>query len=233
MATKGQTARGRDIGKKSSDSLYVWHACIDCGKERWVIVDRGEPRSKRCRSCGNRRTMLGLTGERSRNWKGGRYVKNSNYVHIRLQPNDFFYPMVCKNGYVLEHRLVVAQALGRCLLPWEIVHHKEGVPKDDNRYPETLELLPTRKYHLIDQITKAYIKKLETELHKFRELLADGKLAYVDREADLISSISFNLGILHIEIGSLYENYPTNFNLTMERLRKVLSEQGWVREVKE
>ena len=69
--------------------------------------------------------------------------------------------MARNSNYVLEHRLVVAKALNRCLLPWETVHHKEGYAKDDNRYPETLELLPNPHKH--DALTKMtnYIRKLE------------------------------------------------------------------------
>lgn len=56
-----------------------------------------------------------------------------NYALVSKHPN------ATKNGYVLEHRIVVENVLGRLLKPDEIVHHKDGNRK--NNHPDNLEVM--------------------------------------------------------------------------------------------
>jgi hypothetical protein len=66
-------------------------------------------------------------GESHGQWKGGRLNKPGGYVWIRLYPEHPYYgKMAMSHGYILEHRLVMAEALGRPLDASETVHHIDG-----------------------------------------------------------------------------------------------------------
>lgn len=142
---------GREIGRKPPYMKFIWTACIDCGKERWVHYVKDKPAYLRCLHCANK-------GELNPSWGGGR-IKSGGYILMKLKPEDFFYSMTSIEGKVSEHRLIMAKHLNRCLLPWEIVHHKNGI-KDDNRI-ENLHLLPSRSLHIVDTLTKRRISVLE------------------------------------------------------------------------
>ena len=165
-------AKGRHRGYK------YWVICPVCEQGRWVKKE-GTKRPRftgMCRPC-HAKSASGPMENHS-NWKGGR-VRSGRYMRIRLSREDFFYPMAGK-GYVLEHRLVMAKALNRCLLPWEVVHHKNGV-KTDNRF-ENLELLPGQHFHISDSILKSSLRKLnktvirqQVIIDELNKLLSGGK----------------------------------------------------------
>lgn len=78
------------------------------------------------------------SGENHGSWKGGK-ITIGNYVSILLNSDHpFFSAMANTSGYVMEHRFVMAEFLGRPLLKTETVHHING-DTQDNRI-ENLQL---------------------------------------------------------------------------------------------
>jgi len=134
-----------DIRKNKWGHKQIWQACEVCGKERWVLFVNEQLCSTKCYKCQIDKLVQrnSKRGPAHPYWKGGRHINNAGYMILYLEPDNFFYPMAKgKRGkptrYVLEHRLVMAKSLGRCLMPFEKVHHKNG-DKLDNRL-ENLEL---------------------------------------------------------------------------------------------
>jgi hypothetical protein len=89
-----------------------------------------------------------MTGDTNPSWKGGvtYFKKKGNYKDIKhVRCPGAFMEMARKDGYVMEHRLVVAQAIGRPLTRTEVVHHVNHDPQD-NRL-ENLELFANNRDH--------------------------------------------------------------------------------------
>jgi hypothetical protein len=133
---------GKEIGKPLGSALsrYRWQACPHCGKTRWVQYSPSRPQDM-TRPCTQCRAYLHKTKDKR------------GYVYIKLKKEDFFYSMTDNRGYVLEHRLVMAQSLGRCLQKWEVIHHKNGI-KSDNQL-SNLELVSSNNQHIVDH-SKGY-----------------------------------------------------------------------------
>lgn len=163
----GEIKRSFELGRRGyAYRRWIWAACIECGKERWSILKHGTAQSLRCCKCANHPRR----GKNHPNWKGGISKNGHGYIIVMLQLGDFFYPMADSRGRVMEHRLVMAKHLNRCLLPWELVHHKgtryssDSIEnRSDNRL-ENLQLLPNRLYHVTDSRTKHYLHRLEKRI---------------------------------------------------------------------
>lgn len=145
-----------------------WGECAECGKEVWFQPWQ-EKRARFCsRECATKAQETVGTEERVcvscgrtfvfrlRNKGTGKFctaacmhryraeqsvgktkINPQGYVMVR-QPD---HPAAYGRGWVLQHRLIMEQILGRYLLHEENVHHINGV-RDDNR-PENLELWNT------------------------------------------------------------------------------------------
>ena len=177
MPKIGEIKKAYELGKKTEGKYrnrkYIWSVCEKCGKKRWgeLKVRDGEQRRKSCLSCAK-------VGQRVYRRNGDKYIGRKGYVDIWLTPDDFFFPMARQRenmrgvygGYVLEHRLAVAKALGRNLHSWEIVHHKHDKypagsieDKQDNRYPENLQLVTDDKHKQIT-ILENKIARLQKQI---------------------------------------------------------------------
>ena len=103
---------------------------------------------------------VGKVGIKATAWKGGLRRTTQGYIMIRnpYQPT----------GYIMKHRLIMEELLGRRLLPEEVVHHINGI-KDDNRM-ENLTLMDISEhqkgYHQLifeNQKLKQRISELERQ----------------------------------------------------------------------
>jgi len=111
-------------------------------------VHTGTVNEKRCLDCGQKITSRAIRcarcaqlGRRNASWKGGKRIVAGGYVAVHSPDH----PYKDKQGYVLEHRLVMEAHLGRPLLPTEVVHHIDGDTR--NNKVENLHLFSGQSAH--------------------------------------------------------------------------------------
>jgi len=166
MPIIGERRRADKIGKKGRSSC-VWAKCVSCGETRWVRLGYEHLPCKSCSSKAKGRAHRSANHPR---WRGGRRIGSDGYIQILLQPDDFYFSMAGKTGYVREHRLVIAKSLQRCLLPWEIVHHRNGV-RQDNRI-ENLKLLKGQADHTSMCILQKENERLKRQIRELQTRIA-------------------------------------------------------------
>lgn len=166
----GDIRKGKDIGRGGNpNQRYVWHGCAECGRERWVQVKGSKAKDLLCRSCGQR-------GERSHRWNGGR-GRNKGYLLVKLMPNSPYWAMANSKGYVQQHRLVMAESLGRCLARSEKVHHVDG--DQGNNAPSNLMLMSQANHNVLNGLCSHC--NLRREIRLLRWEVRELKLALQEK----------------------------------------------------
>ena len=93
-------------------------------------INAGKFCSRACRNAahpnpGRKEPRPEIRGERNPSWRGGAYIEpGKGYRMVRCP--DHLAVMARQNGYVLEHRLKMAESIGRPLSATEVVHHIDG-----------------------------------------------------------------------------------------------------------
>jgi DNA invertase Pin-like site-specific DNA recombinase len=133
--------KGNRYREFSPDEISEMRRLYESGMAQSAIADR----------CGSHQTIISRVlrangvearsrpaiGSRHGNWRGGA-ISVAGYRYVHLPVGHPFRSMAHRGGYVAEHRLRLAEKLGRPLEPHETVHHING-DKLDNR-TENLEL---------------------------------------------------------------------------------------------
>lgn len=126
----GDTIEYGDTRRDDKQRVRVWTKCKECGKDFWSLG------YDTCIPCAFA--------------PGAEYLDSKRKLYIRLAEDDPYYDMTFKQGYLgngwtAKARYIMAQHLGRCLDPWEQVHHRDGNKK--NFAIENLMLRKTKPKH--------------------------------------------------------------------------------------
>lgn len=169
--------------------------CEDCGEIREVNRNTAiiEKKEHPCRKCSNKRNGLKKIGRPS--WNSGRrlpqhqrqignkYICHHGYVLVYMADDSIKYGR--NDQYVLEHRKVMQDLLGRPLGKKEIIHHIDG--DKANNSSENLYLCSCMSHHrdvhngleeLAFELFKAGLIEFDREngVYKMAPLLSNGKM---------------------------------------------------------
>lgn len=141
-------------------TLYICEVCSNtipvehnyrkpkfCSRKCYLIDHKTKTLTTFCQFC--RKSFVQRVKGRQRLYcsKDCRSKAMTNVGHKYIGMNGYVYIKIAPKLYVLEHRLIMEQKLGRALKEDEHVHHKNEI-KTDNR-PENLNLYDSNSAHIV------------------------------------------------------------------------------------
>lgn len=112
-----------------------WKQHAHKGRAAWTAESHASYREK-------------MSGPNNPAWKGGVMTRRpkGNYIGpVYVRCPEHLTSMARADGYVMEHRLVMATMTGYPLLRTEVVHHLDHMPRHND--PRNLELWPDNRSH--------------------------------------------------------------------------------------
>lgn len=144
------------------DKELIEMICVSCGA-KWMIRRQRSIRSDfsgLCKRCANKNTRKAKREEHY-NWQGGNIADSYGYRMVMVDKDSPYYSMADRDGYAKQHRLIMAEYLGRCLKSTEIVHHINEDIEDNSLV--NLALLTSRNSHYRIHANEKYVLKLQAE----------------------------------------------------------------------
>lgn len=157
---------GYEVGRNSK-KFYIYHACVACGKERWITAyqSRRPKFAGICHSCFGRKMFPHPIGSQNPAWRGGRVTSGRKYFLIMCKEH----PRANAKGYVFEHVLVWERAHNMLKPKGWVVHHLNGISWDNR--PENLEAMPKGLHNNLGIHLKERIRQLEAKITSLEILL--------------------------------------------------------------
>ena len=141
---------------RKGGARYCSMACrnVAYARDPWrkALMRRIQVEGARVSNLPGNRPKHGSPMEKNGAWKGGvtMFKTHGNYAGVRyIRAKPEIRPMARKDGYVMEHRLVMAGMCGRLLTRTEVVNHLNHNPRDNRT--TNLELWPTNRDHKLGE----------------------------------------------------------------------------------
>ena len=155
----GDLATAKSVGRKGR-AIHIWEACPKCLHERWI---KRNAQGTCCQTCEHPPTHYGADNPR---WNEAKRTVTKSGIRIYMEPSHPYFKMAHRCAIssfaILEHRLIMAEHIGRCLEPWEVVHHIDG--DNCNNAIDNLALLPNQAMHSAYTLLQVELRKLQSRV---------------------------------------------------------------------